>query len=172
MENAITLKNKNILVTGGSRGIGAGICRAMASCGANVIINYHRHKESADLLAEELQKNYGVKAFSFKADVSNQKEVNRMFEFMDKSVGSIDVLVNNAGCETIEHAIDLKLEDWDLIFNVNLKGAFICSQEAGKRMIVKNKGVIINISSIHDKVPRKGLVHYCSAKAGMNMMTK
>lgn len=172
MKNAISLKNKNVLITGGSRGIGAGICRVMASCGANVIINYHQHKESADLLTKELQKNYGVKTFSFKADVSNQKEVIRMFAFIDKSVGSIDVLVNNAGCETIEHAMDLKLEEWDLIFNVNLKGAFICSQEAGKRMIVQNNGVIINISSIHDKVPRKGLVHYCSAKAGMNMMTK
>ena len=172
MENTITLKNKNVLVTGGGRGIGAGICRAMASCGANVIINYHQHKESAKLLSKELQKNYGVKAFSFQADVAIQQEVIKMFEFIDKSVGSIDVLVNNAGCETIEHAMDLKLDEWDLIFNVNLKGAFICSQEAGKRMITQNNGVIINISSIHDKVPRKGLVHYCSAKAGMNMMTK
>ena len=144
----------------------------MTSCGANVIINDHQQKESAAQLAKELQKNYCVKTFSFKADVANQKEVIRIFEFIDKSVGSIDVLVNNAGCETIEHAMDLKLDEWDLIFNVNLKGAFICSQEAGKRMIVQNKGVIINISSIHDKVPRKGLVHYCSAKAGMNMMTK
>ena len=114
MENAISLKNKNVLATGGSRGIGAGICRVMASCGANVIINYHQQKESAAQLAKELQKNYGVKTFSFKADVANQKEVIRMFEFIDKSVGSIDVLVNNAGCETIEHAMDLKLDEWDL----------------------------------------------------------
>ena len=109
MENAITLKNKNVLVTGGSRGIGAGICRVMASCGANVIINYHQQKESAAQLAKELQKNFGVKTFSFKADVANQKEVIRMFAFIDKSVGSIDVLVNNAGCLTIAHALYLKL---------------------------------------------------------------
>ena len=171
-ENTINLNNKNVLVTGGSRGIGAGISKAMASCGANVIINYYQHKESAELLAAELQKNYDVKAFSFQADVANQESVIKMFEFIDKSVGAIDVLVNNAGCETIAHAMDLKLEEWDLIFNVNLKGAFICSQEAGKRMIGQNAGVIINISSIHDKVPRKGLVHYCSSKAALNMMTK
>lgn len=172
MKNIITLKNKNVLVTGGSRGIGAGICSVMASCGANVIINYHQHKENAERLVEKLQQDYKVNAFSFQADVANQEAIIEMFEFLDKSVGSIDVLINNAGCETIDHAMDLNLDEWDRIFNVNLRGAFICSQEAGKRMIKQKDGVIINISSIHDKVPRKGLVHYCSSKAGMNMMTK
>lgn len=172
MENNINLKNKNVIVTGGSRGIGAGICRAMAACGANVIVNYHQHKESAELLVTELQQQYNVKAFVFQADVADQSAVVRMFEFMDKYLGQTDILVNNAGCETIDHAVKLSLDAWDLIFNVNLKGAFICAQEAGKRMIEQNTGVIINISSIHDKVPRKGLVHYCSSKAGMNMMTK
>ena len=172
MENIITLKNKNVLVTGGSRGIGAGICAAMASCGANIMINYHQHKENAEQLAEKLQQDYNVKTFSFQADIANEAEIMNMFKLIDTSVGSIDVLVNNAGCETVEHAVDLPLDEWDRIFNVNLRGAFICSQEAGKRMIKQKHGVIINISSIHDKVPRKGLVHYCSAKAGMNMMTK
>jgi len=172
VENIITLKNKNVLVTGGSRGIGAGICTAMASCGANVIINYHQHKENAEQLAEKLQQNYNVKALSFQADIAKEAEIIDMFKFIDTSVDSIDVLVNNAGCETVEHAVDLPLNEWDRVFNVNLRGAFICSQEAGKRMIKQKQGVIINISSIHDKVPRKGLIHYCSAKAGMNMMTK
>jgi len=172
VENIITLKNKNVLVTGGSRGIGAGICTAMASCGANVIINYHQHKENAEQLAEKLQQNYNVKALSFQADIAKEAEIIDMFKFIDTSVDSIDVLVNNAGCETVEHAVDLPMDEWDRIFNVNLRGAFICSQEAGKRMIKQKQGVIINISSIHDKVARKGLIHYCSAKAGMNMMTK
>jgi len=172
MENTISLKNKNVLVTGGSRGIGAGICSVMGSCGANVIINYHQHRDSAEQLVKELEQKYNVKAFSFQADVAHPETIVEMFKFMDKSVGSIDVLINNAGCETIEDAMDLNLQEWDRIFNVNLRGAFICSQEAGKRMIKQKNGVIINISSIHDKVPRKGLVHYCSSKAGMNMMTK
>jgi glucose 1-dehydrogenase len=172
VENIITLKNKNVVVTGGSRGIGAGICTAMASCGANVIINYHQHKENAEQLAEKLQQNYNVKALSFQADIAKEAEIIDMFKFIDTSVDSIDVLVNNAGCETVEHAVDLPLNEWDRVFNVNLRGAFICSQEAGKRMIKQKQGVIINISSIHDKVARKGLIHYCSAKAGMNMMTK
>ncbi|HVI48254.1 MAG TPA: glucose 1-dehydrogenase [Chitinophaga sp.] len=172
MENSIDLKNRNVLVTGGSQGIGAAICRAMASCGANVVVNYLGNKHSAEVLAGDLQREYGVKVFVFQADIADQKAVIQMFEFIDNNLGKIDILVNNAGCETIGHAINLNLDEWDLIFNVNLKGAFICAQEAGKRMVKQNSGVIINISSIHDKVPRKGLVHYCASKAGMNMMTK
>lgn len=172
MKNSIDLKNKNVLVTGGGQGIGAAICRAMASCGANVVVNYLDNKQNAEVLAADLQREYGVKVLIFQADIADQKAVIQMFEFTDNSLGKIDILVNNAGCETIGHAINLSLDEWDLIFNVNLKGAFICAQEAGKRMVKQNSGVIINISSIHDKVPRKGLVHYCASKAGMNMMTK
>ncbi|MDH7459716.1 glucose 1-dehydrogenase [Chitinophagaceae bacterium 26-R-25] len=172
MENSINLKNKNVLVTGGSQGIGAAICSAMAACGANVVVNYLDNKQTAETLANELQSKYGIKALICQADIADQKAVIQMFEFIDNNLGSIDILVNNAGCETIGHAIHLSMEEWDLIFNVNLKGAFICAQEAGKRMVKQNTGVIINISSIHDKVPRKGLVHYCASKAGMNMMTK
>jgi glucose 1-dehydrogenase/3-dehydrosphinganine reductase len=172
MENVIDLQHKNVLVTGGSQGIGAGICRAMAACGANVLVNYHTHRQNAETIAAELQQKYGIKAVAYEADIADQAAVADMFEFMDRSLGPVDVLINNAGCESIDHAVHLPLEDWDRIFNVNLRGAFICAQGAGKRMIRRNGGVVINISSIHDKVPRKGLVHYCSAKAGMNMMTK
>ncbi len=172
MENNINLKNKNVLITGGSRGIGAGIAHAMAACGANLLINCSHNVQIAEALASEIKGKYNVKVFIYAADVSNQDQVAQMFLFADKALGEINVLVNNAGCETVEYAIDLKLDDWDRIFNVNLRGAFICAQEAAKRMIAINSGVIINISSIHDKVPRKGLIHYCSAKAGLNMMTK
>jgi glucose 1-dehydrogenase len=172
MNNNIELTNKTALVTGGSQGIGAAICTAMAACGANVLINYRSHKQSAEDLAVTLQNKYKVKAFAFGADISKQEEVEKMFSFIDTNFGSIDILVNNAGCETVDHALYLDLTIWDKIFNVNLKGAFHCAQLAGRRMVEKKSGVIINISSIHDKVPRKGLVHYCSAKAALNMMTK
>jgi len=172
MDNNINLRNKNVLITGGSRGIGAGIARAMAACGANLLINHFEDEQNAKALAEEISNTYHVNALIYEADISSQEEVRQMFLFADTSLGAINVLVNNAGYETVEHAVDLKLEDWDRVFNVNLRGAFICSQEAGKRMIAINAGVIINISSIHDKVPRKGLVHYCASKSAMNMMTK
>lgn len=172
MENAIDLAGKNVLVTGGNGGIGSDICRTMAACGANVIINYFADKGRAQILAAELQREYGVKAYCFEADVADPEAVERMFVFMDDTLGSIDILVNNAGIETIDHAITLSLDDWDRIFNVNLKGAFVCAQQAGVRMVGQRSGVILNISSIHDSVPRKGLVHYCASKAGLNMMTK
>lgn len=172
MDNAINLRGKNILVTGASQGIGAAICRAVAACGANVLVNYHLHPEKASVLVTEMKQEYGIKAFSYGADIARPDEVIGMFNFFDQSLGSVDILVNNAGCESIGEAIYLNLDDWDKVFNVNLRGAFLCAQEAGRRMMQQRRGVIINISSIHDKVPRKGLIHYCSAKAGLNMMTK
>lgn len=172
MDNSINLNNKNVLITGGSRGIGAGIARAMAASGANLIINHYQDGQHAETLAEEIRKQYHVNVLVYEADISDYEEVNQLFSFVDTSLGAIHVLVNNAGYETIEHAVDLKLEEWDRVFDVNVRGAFICAQEAGRRMAILNEGVIINISSIHDKVPRKGLVHYCASKAAMNMMTK
>jgi glucose 1-dehydrogenase len=172
IDNNIDLKHKVVLVTGGSKGIGAGICHSMAACGANILVNYNKDKLMAEVLVEDLKRVYGIKAFCYCADISDQASVVAMFEFADQSLGGIDILVNNAGCETVGYAMYMNLDDWDRIFNINLRGAFICAQEAGKRMVNQKSGVIINISSIHDKVPRKGLIHYCSAKAGMNMMTK
>lgn len=172
MNNRIDLKNKNVLVTGGAQGIGAAIARAMAACGSNICVNYPDTPQKAQELVSELTQQAGIKALAARADISRPEEVAAMFDLFDRQLGPIDVLVNNAGCETIGHAVDLGLEDWDRVFNVNLRGAFICSQAAAKRMQQRRQGVILNISSIHDKVPRKGLIHYCSAKAALNMMTK
>ncbi|HVU94470.1 MAG TPA: glucose 1-dehydrogenase [Puia sp.] len=172
MDNRIDLKGRRVLVTGGSRGIGAGIARAMAACGAHLLINHLGDDARAQSLGEALRREYGVNVWVYGADISLRQEVAALFRMADEQLGGVDVLVNNAGCETVDHALDLDLKDWDRIFNVNLRGAFICAQEAGKRMVAQDRGVILNISSIHDKVPRKGLIHYCSAKAGLNMMTK
>lgn len=172
MQNIIDLKRRRALVTGGGQGIGAAICRAFAASGADVLINYVGDGEAPSSLAKQLTAQFGVTALACRADVSKQEEVAAMFAFFDHSLGPIDVLVNNAGFETIDHAVNLDLADWDKVFDVNLRGAFICSQEASRRMIQRRRGTILQISSIHDKVPRKGLVHYCSAKAGLAMMTK
>ena len=168
----INLKGKKVLETGGSMGIGAEICKQFASCGADVFINYYKNKEKAEILANEIRETYGVNVSCGGADVSNGVEVKKLFQQMDKSMGSIDVLVNNAGCETVEHVLDMDESEWDRVLNVNLKGPFLCSQQAARRMENNGGGVIINISSIHDTVPRKGLIHYCSAKAGLKMFSK
>ncbi len=168
----IDLTGKRVLVTGGSKGIGAGICRKMAECGADVFINFNSNEQSARDLANEISTSFNVKTSIAGADVSKSKEVKEMFLKLDKDFGGIDILVNNAGTESVDHILDLDESEWDRVMNVNLKGPFLCSQEAGRRMEVNGGGVIINISSIHDVVPRKGLTHYCAAKAGLKMLSK
>jgi len=163
MQN-IDLRGKRALVTGGSRGIGAEICRKLAANGADVFINYYKNKEKAELLVSEIKEKYGVNAWAVYANVANSRDVAAMFSFVDEKEEVIDILVNNAGLETINHVLDMTEEEWDRVLNVNLKGPWLCAQQAGLRMVKMGSGVIINISSIHDVVPRKGLVHYCSSK--------
>ena len=168
----INLKGKKALVTGGSQGIGAEICKQLASCGADVFINYNSSKGKAEVLAKEIKEEFDVKVAFGKANVGDAEEVKRLFLQMDDEIGPIDILVNNAGCESVVHVLDMEEADWDKVMNVNLKGPFLCSQQAAQRMENTGGGVIINISSIHDTVPRKGLIHYCSAKAGLKMFSK
>lgn len=168
----IDLKGKKALVTGGSQGIGAGICRKLAACGVDVIINYYKSKKKAELLASDIKSEYGVNAWTCYANVASASDIADMFAFMDSKTGCIDILVNNAGVETVTHVLDMTEKEWDMIMDINLKGPWLCSQHAGRRMETTGGGVIINISSIHDVVPRKGLVHYCASKAGLKMMTK
>jgi glucose 1-dehydrogenase len=168
----INLQGKKALVTGGSQGIGAGICLELAACGADICINYHRSKQKAELLVGQIKEEYGVNAFCVRADVADSTQVKEMFNQIDTAFGRLDILVNNAGIETTQHILELDESEWDLIHGINLKGPFLCTQEAGKRMEKYGGGSIINISTIHDKIPRKGLAHYCSAKAGLKMLTK
>lgn len=168
----IDLRGKKALVTGGSQGIGAEICMQLAQCGADVFINYNTNREKAEVLANEIREKHDVNVTCGGANVSNAKEVEAMFLQMDNEIGTIDILVNNAGCESVVHVLDMEEKDWDRVVDVNLKGPFLCAQQAGRRMENNGEGVIINISSIHDVVPRKGLIHYCSAKAGLKMFSK
>ena len=170
--NTIDLSGKHALVTGGSQGIGSEICRELAACGADIFIVYNSNKEKAVILAEEIRNKYGVNTWTGGANVANSKQVIELFSRMDKTMGRLDILVNNAGTESVIHILDLPEKEWDKVLDVNLKGPFLCSQQAGKRMERTGGGVIINISSIHDVVPRKGLAHYCSAKAGLKMLSK
>jgi NAD(P)-dependent dehydrogenase (short-subunit alcohol dehydrogenase family) len=168
----IDLKGKKAVVTGGAQGIGARICKELAACGADVLINYLSSKTKAEALAKELKSVYGVEAYAVQADISKAEKVNELFAYADAHLGKVDILVNNAGVENIAHVLDLEEREWDKIMGTNLKGAFLCSQQAGRRMQRNNGGVIINISSIHDAVPRKGLTHYCTSKAGLQMLSK
>ena len=169
---SIDLTGKRALVTGGTQGIGEHICKELASCGADVYVNYYNEKEIAKKLALFIKDNYKVQAWPVQADISKSKEVKRMFDELDEKMGGIDILINNAGTESCCHVLDLSEEEWDSVMDTNLKGTFLCSQQAGKRMEKTGGGAIVNISTMHGQVPRKGLAHYASSKAGINMLTK
>lgn len=164
---------KNVLITGGSGGIGSAICVAFAQAGYNVAVHYNKNKEAAQKLSEILRQSYGINAVSVGADVSDRQAVNAMYDEIDKAFGKIDVLVNNSGIAQQKLFTDITCDDWSKMTGVNLDGVFHCTQEAAKRYMIKNhSGVILNISSMWGQVGASCEVHYSAAKAGVIGFTK
>lgn len=164
------LKNKISLITGAGQGIGKAIALAFAKEGSYVIVN-DIDLDKAKLVAMEIDAS-GGEAIPIKADVSQSKDVGNMVKEAIKNFGNIDILVNNAGIQTESQFLDLSEEDWDKVIAVNLKGTFLCSQIVARVMVKSGKGKIINISSIHQSVPRCNKVHYDVSKAGVEMLTR
>lgn len=158
---------KNVLVTGGSRGIGKAIVEKFASEGYNVILNYNKSYEQAKAI-EDAYKNVKI----FKADVSNKKEVQAMIDFAESAFGNIDILVNNAGISCTGLLQDLSFEEWQEVFNVNVNGMFNCTQMILPSMLSKHSGKIINISSIWGMVGASCEVAYSASKAAIIGFTK
>ncbi|MCR1953547.1 SDR family oxidoreductase [Clostridioides mangenotii] len=164
-------KNKTVLITGSSRGIGSNMAEKFAREGYNVLINYNKSKENAEELYNKL-KSEGLSVEAFKADVSKRDEVEAMFEYCLKEFGDLDILINNAGVAKGMLFTDVTDEDWDNLMNVNLKGVYLCTQTALKHMISEKKGKIINISSIWGIAGGSFEVHYSASKAGIIGLTK
>lgn len=165
------LKNKNAIVTGGSRGIGRAIALKLAQQGANVIINYTSNKEAALKVVKEVQ-NYGVKGLAVKCDVTQSDEVLHMIKAIDMDFDSIDILVNNAGITRDNLLIRMKEEDWDQVIDVNLKGVFLCTKAVIRKMMKQGYGKIINISSVVGLNGNAGQANYSASKAGVIGFTK
>ena len=174
----VPLAGKRAIVTGGSRGIGAGIVDALHRAGARIVMNYRSAAHEAMRRVEALNSRRPESAIAVRADVADEAAVTEMFRRVDEWCGGVDILVNNAGFERCDHLLDTSLADWRRVLDTNVTGAFLCTREAGRRMeaqFIANRdstGVVINLSSIHDRVPRKGFAHYCTAKAGLTMLTK
>lgn len=173
------LKGQSALVTGANSGIGLAVAKQMAVEGANVVVNYVTRPEDADQVVADIKKN-GGNAVAIKADVSNEEEVKSMFVEMIKTFGTIDILVNNAGLQRDASLIDMTLDQWQIVINVNLTGQFLCAREAVReflrRGIVKERSVaagkIICMSSVHEVIPWAGHVNYAASKGGIELMMK
>lgn len=165
------MEKKVIIVTGASRGIGREIAKTLAREGNTVIANYNNSQEKAEQLKNELLAE-GIEIDIFKCDVSNREEVKSMVDFTINKYGRIDVLVNNAGVDREKLFVDITDEEWDYIMKNNLYSVFCCTQEVIKYMLPQMSGSIINISSIYATNGGACDVHYSSAKAGINGMTK
>lgn len=165
------LKDKVALVTGASRGIGKAIALGLAENGAAVAVNYSSSEASALEVAELIQKN-GGKAEIFKARVNIEAEVEEMYSDIEKSLGPVNILVNNAGITKDNLLMRMKTEEWDSVIDVNLKGVFLCTRRAVKSMMKNRYGKIINISSVVGFSGNAGQFNYSAAKAGIIGMTK
>lgn len=166
------LEGKVALVTGGSQGIGQAIVLRLAQEGANVVINYRSHPETAEDTKAKVEA-LGRKGYTFKADLSAIDEINQLVESSVQQFGKIDILVNNAGVEKNADFWDITENDYDKTMNVNLKGVFFTTQAVVKHLKSNHRlGKIINISSVHEELPFPHFTAYCASKGGLKMMMR
>jgi glucose 1-dehydrogenase len=172
------LKGKNVLVTGGTSGIGQAIAVRFAEYGANVAINYLRQPGEAAETEEQVHacarrvKQEGVRDVLVQGDVSQEDDVVRMVDDAVRELGGIDVLVNNAGIQISRPTEELSSADFDKVLAVNLRGAFLCAREAIRSFLAtESPGVIVNISSVHQRIPKPSYLGYSVSKGGMQNLT-
>ncbi|RLC09982.1 MAG: hypothetical protein DRI24_20960 [Deltaproteobacteria bacterium] len=170
MNTQLSLKNKSVLITGASGGIGEAIVMLCASAGASLCLNGTR-EEKLQRLSKRLDEqgvDHHYKALSLTEKGSAEKLVNACV----KSLGGIDVLINCAGINRVQLAEDVTEENWDAVFDINLKALFLICQAAGRIMIEKGGGKIINISSQAGSVAIPYRAAYCSSKGGVDQLTR
>lgn len=173
------LKGQSALVTGASSGIGEAAVRCLAKAGASVVVNYRSEQEAAEKIVQDITFE-GGKAIAISADVAKEDEVKAMFAQMLQEFGTIDILVNNAGIQKDAAFVEMTLDDWNLVLNVNLTGQFLCAREAVKEFLRRGvkpgvscaAGKIICMSSVHEVIPWAGHVNYAASKGGIDMLMK
>ncbi len=164
-------EGRTAIITGASRGIGRDIALGLGAAGANVVVNNVASGEAAAAVADEIGAAGGA-ALACRADVSQSADVAHMMAAALDAFGAIDILVNNAGINADGPLLELGEADWDAVVDVNLKGAFLCTQAAGRAMTAAGRGHIVNISAYTGIDAREGAANYCVSKAGLNMLTK
>lgn len=173
------LKGQKALVTGAASGIGRAVALALAAAGADVVVNYISHPESAQAVVSDIAA-IGRKAVAHRADVAAASDVAGMFKRMRHEFGTIDILVANAGIQRDAAIGEMSLADWNAVLGVNLTGQFLCAQEAvrefRRRGVVADiscaAGKIICMSSVHELIPWAGHVNYAASKGAVSMMMR
>lgn len=162
------LKEKTVIVTGGAKGIGKSIAIAFAKEGANIVLNY-RSTSPADVVKEI--ESFGVKCLSVQADISDFEQAKQLVDKAIEEFKTIDILVNNAGITKDNLLLKMSENDFDMVINTNLKGAFNMIKHTGKIMLKQKSGSIINMSSVVGLTGNIGQVNYSASKAGIIGMT-
>lgn len=166
----LKLKDKVAVITGASKGIGAGIAKAFAAAGAKVVINYASDKNGADKVVNYIKQNSGH-AIAVQADVTKAADVQRLFNEIQNVYGRLDILVNNAGVFSFEPLMAVTEDSFHRQINTHVLGNLLCSQQA-VALFGERGGNIINISSTVSTNPMAGLIVYCAAKAAIDTFTK
>ncbi|HEV8633863.1 MAG TPA: 3-oxoacyl-ACP reductase family protein [Chloroflexota bacterium] len=165
------LQGKSALVTGSRRGIGRAIALEFAREGANVAVNGVGSQDAAEAVADEARK-HGVKAIVSMGDVSKSADVKRIVDATAEAFGGIDLLVNNAGVESIVPFLELTEAEWERVTSINLKGEWLCAQAAARRMVEQRRGgAIINVGSVQAGMVLPGRTHYAPTKRGLEALT-
>ncbi|MBC85997.1 MAG: beta-ketoacyl-ACP reductase [Bdellovibrionaceae bacterium] len=164
-----SLEGKKIIVTGGSRGIGAGIVKYLASKGASVYFSYSSNKESAEALLKDLP---GSGHQCFQLNISDSENVESSFKQILGEMGQVDGLVNNAGITADQLLMRMKEDDFNRVLTTNLTGSFLCIKMVLKPMMKARKGSVVNITSVVGQMGNAGQANYAASKAGIDGLTK
>jgi 3-oxoacyl-[acyl-carrier protein] reductase len=165
------LADRVVLVTGASRGIGAAIAQACAGVGADVAVGYLDGADGAEDTVQAVRA-LGRQADAFRADVRDEDQVNAMVEAVIDRFGKIDALVNNAGVMPESRVLDMSLQEWKDVIDVDLTGAFLCSRAVLPGMLERGSGAIVMIASRLGQIGFAGVAHYAAAKAGLLGLVK
>jgi len=172
-----TLQGRRAIVTGASSGIGAAAARELGGSGARVVVNCHSDRDAGEAVAEQIRAA-GGRADVDCADVSNENNVERLFDHAREIMGGVDLLVSNAGIQQDAATVDMTLAQWQRVIDVNLTGQFLCARAAVREFLrpghehgpSRCRGNIICMSSVHEQIPWAGRVNYAASKGGVMLL--
>lgn len=169
----LKLNGKSAIVTGGAQGLGKAVCISLAAEGVNVAVNYRTNEIKAEQTVQEIKERYGVDAFAFQADITEEEKVKALFAAAIQRFGCLDILVNNSGVCPVTMVKDMSYDEWQMVMNTNMSGTFLTNREMINALIdSKRPGSIVNIVSSAAFIgSKRGKTHYSASKGGVLSFT-